>query len=710
MSGTITTFSQIGRFLSIDCTLASTDLVLSNLQGREQVSAPFSYNATISTIAADDKVRNLLGKTVTLWLRPDSAKSAPRPIHGIIQQVSGPDRLVRGVSAWDLVVVPKLALLALTSDCKIFQDMTVPNIVKSVLDAHGVTYRVSATADYPTLDYCVQYRETALNFVSRLMEQVGMFYWHEHTEATHTMVIVDNNLTAKAALSANARTEQDSIDPDVTDMQENYAFRSGKWSLTDYDFTVPTTDLMGTTPTTETTAGLTDYEMYDYPGPFALSGDALKKDASKVTRLRIENEEAHFHRVTGTGKRVGLTAGSYLKFGIGQFTPNDQKLFITEVMMSASHPAPLTGQSQNPEFASQFTTLPFSKAFRPDRVAIKPFVRGLQTAVVTGPAGEKIYTDKHGRVKVKFFWDRIGKKDDKSSCWIRVSQVWADKSFGAVHIPRIGQEVIVDFLEGDPDRPIITGRVYNGDNMSPYGLPANKTQSGFKSYSVPGTGFNEFRFEDKGGSEQIYMHAQKDLDVDVLNNETRDVGVNRTTTVGDVDKRTVTGVTKDILNSTYVRTVASGITDTVSAGGETRTITGGITETVIGDVTQTVTGNITNTVTAMISLTAPAGINLTSATAVTITQPTQFSTGAMCLSAYGFNFGAYGANTQIAGFNGQIFGAQFTAAGVNVQINGITSTISGVQQDVQGITLKEFGTKLETVGTTIKLAALLLIL
>jgi type VI secretion system secreted protein VgrG len=710
MSGTITSFTQTGRFLTIDCPLAATDLLLTDVQGTEKVSEPFSYQATISTIATDDAVRGLLGKNATLWLRPDASISDPRPIHGVIRHISGPDRQARGVSAWQLVVVPKLALLSLTSDCKIFQDMKVSDIIKSVLDAHGVTYRLSVTADYPALDYCVQYRETALNFVSRLMEQVGMFYWHEHTGTTHTMVIVDSNLTAKAALAGDAKTEQDSSDPDVTDMHENYAFRSGKWSLTDYDFTVPTTDLLGTTPTTETTAGLTDYEMFDYPGPFALSGDSLKKDGSKVTRLRIENEEANFHRVTGTGRRVSLTAGSFLKFGTGQFTPADQKLFIIEVTLTATHPAPLAGSTATPEFNAHFSTLPFSKAFRPDRLAVKPFVRGLQTAVVTGPAGEKIYTDKHGRVKVKFFWDRVGQKDDKSSCWIRVSQVWADKNYGALHIPRIGQEVIVDFLEGDPDRPIITGRVYNGDNMSPYALPANKTQSGFKSYSVPGSGFNEFRFEDKGGSEQIYMQAQKNLDVDVLNNETRDVGVNRTTTVGGIDKRTVTGATQDILNSNYTRTVATGVTDTIAAGGETRTITGGITETVTGDVAQTVVGNITNTVTASISLTAPVGINLTSATAVTITQPTQFSTGATCLSAYGFNFGAYGANTQVAGFNGQVFGAQVTAAGLNFQLNGITSTISGVQQDVQGITLKEFGTKLETVATTIKLTAMLLVM
>jgi type VI secretion system secreted protein VgrG len=289
-----------------------------------------------------------------------------------------------------------------------------------------------------------------------------------------------------------------------------------------------------------------------------------------------------------------------------------------------------------------------------------------------------------------------------------MSQVWADKNFGAIHIPRIGQEVIVDFLEGDPDRPIVTGRVYNGENMAPYGLPANKTQSGFKSASLS-SGHNEFRFEDKGGSEEIYLHAQKDLTTKVENNEKRDVLVDRTTTVGGKDERTVTGVTKDTLDSTYVRKVASGVTDTISAGGETRTITGGITETVIGDVVQTVTGNITNTVTAMISLTAPAGINLTSTTSVTITQPTQFSTGTTCLSAYGFNFAAYGANVQTAGNNTGIYATQITLVpGVNLSLNGMNLQASAIESTNTPMKLDVFATKISTAATEIKTFALAL--
>ncbi len=317
--------------------------------------------------------------------------------------------------------------------------------------------------------------------------------------------------------------------------------RPGKYALTDYNFQTPNTSLMANVQTVAEIGGNTKYEIYDYPGIHI-----NKSEGDTVTKLRMEEEEAAHHLVAGSGNCRSFAPG--YKFHLDEHSRRDQNgdYLLTEVTHSASVGDSYSGSGGGSEetYTNHFTCIPFSVPFRPQRLTPKPIVQGPQTAVVVGPAGEEIYPDKYGRVKVQFFWDRLGKKNENSSCWVRVSQPWAGKNWGAVSIPRIGQEVIVEFLEGDPDRPIITGRVYNDDQMPTYPLPDHKTRTTFMSRSTKGGGsanYNELRFEDKKGSEQIFINAEKDMDHRVENDSREFIGNDRSLIVKHDQKEKVEG-------------------------------------------------------------------------------------------------------------------------------------------------------------------------
>ena len=534
-----TAYTQENRLLAIDTPLGKDKVLLTGLDGHDEISRGFRFTLEMATEATDAEIHSLLGKPVTIWLSNQS--SAPRrPVNGVIRKLSGPLINVRAFRIWRAEVVPRLLFLTCTADCRIFQDMSIPDILKSVFKINELTdYEMrSLRGKYPKLDYCVQYRETAFNFVSRLMEDVGMFYWHEHSDGKHLLVISDSNDGAKPTLEDRLVL---SVRPDIGQiqmLQHEYVYRPGKWTLNDYDFRKPRKQLLANTPTTLDVDRMVQHEIYDWPGLYQ------DRDVGRDrTRLRIELEESQYHSLRGEGSTCGFDAGRVVTVippdGGGG---HDEKYLLTEVRHRATDRSYIPLQNTEPaRYDNSFTAVPENVPFRPERLTEKPFVRGPQSAAVTGPPGEAIYTDEYGRVKVRFHWDRNpdAKTDENSSCWLRVSQAWADKNFGAIHIPRVGEEVIVDFLEGDPDQPIITGRVYNGDRMAPYSLPANKTQSGIKSHTVNGSGSNELRFEDKQGSEEVWLHAQKDLNAKVENNETREVGKDRTTKIHNNETTTV---------------------------------------------------------------------------------------------------------------------------------------------------------------------------
>ena len=695
-------FDQTNRILAIDTKLGPDKAVLTELEGEDVISRPFFFRIKFATEEPAAKVQALLGTEVTLWFgRPGENEGGPtglerRPLHGHIS------RLTRGfvqrgeATEWRAEVVPALWFLSRTSDCRIFQQKTVPDIVKEVLGLHGVQrFQLKLTGSYEPLDYCVQYRESALDFISRLMEQNGIFFWHEHTASSHTLVIADDNGSTFAAPFTEALPLTGREDTGaIRRLDEEFAVRSGKWTLRDFNFETPSNDLEVEEPTQINVEQMKSRERYDYPGLYPDSGSGPQKSLGKmVARLEIEREEAFHQRRHGESSVAGFDAGMRVKIDIDE----DSEVLITEVRHRAEDYSHWTTQAWGrrepvePRYDNEFVCIPKRVKFRPERVTPKPFVHGPQTAIVTGPSGEEIHTDKHGRVKVQFHWDRLGGKDDKSSCWVRVSQGWAGQGWGQIHIPRIGHEVIVDFLEGDPDRPIITGRVYNAENPVPYELPSNKTQSGIKSNSSKGGGgSNEFRFEDKKGSEEVYFHAEKDLNSHIENEETRKVGGkgtgNRTTTIMNDEKTTINGnktttVVKDFnetITGKETRTVTGDVTETY-ASNETRTIAGSVTETVVGSFTRNITGSVTDTIIGSltmtviggITVTTPAPVNVTSAASINHTAPNLLQTTPNFYNTGATNGDAYGFVQSNCGFKIENIGAVIGTVGAKMDNFGI---------------------------------------
>jgi type VI secretion system secreted protein VgrG len=442
--------------------------------------------------------------------------------------------------------VPWIWFLTCATDCRIFQQLSVPHIIQQVFDSRGFesAYKLSLRGDYPELEYCVQYRESDLNFVSRLMEQSGIFYYFEHDENQHTLVLADSPSTHEPCPVqhlAGYNLARGALDEDdvITAWRSEQEIRTGKYEVTDYNFKTPSTALSATELTVAGSEN-SKFDMYDYPGLYLNA-----PQGSQTAMLRMQEQEVGHQLARGSS--VCRTFVSGYKFDLKDHFRGDTNTsyVLTEVEHSATLGESYTlgdASGEGESYSNDFVCIPSSIPFRPARSTRKPFVQGPQPAVVTGPSGNEIYVDQYGRVKVQFFWDRVGQKNEESSCWVRVCHPWAGNNWGAIWTPRIGQEVLVDFLEGDPDRPIIIGRVYNTEQTVPYELPDHQTVSTFKSNSSKGGGgYNELRFEDNKGSEQVYLQAQKDLDVRVKNDSREFVGNDRSLIVERDQKEKVSG-------------------------------------------------------------------------------------------------------------------------------------------------------------------------
>jgi type VI secretion system secreted protein VgrG len=578
-------YTQDNRHLAIETPLGKDVLLLTRFSGTEGVSWPFSFNLDLISQKRDVQFKDIVGKKVTVSLV--LADGGTRYFHGIISRFS----LLRGggetggdprFSYCTATMVPWLWLLSRTMNSRIFQNLSVPDIVEKIFQERKLTdYKLLLDGTYEKRDYCVQYRETDLHFVSRLLEEEGIFYFFEHEKGKHTLVLADANNkfkecpyqeTARYQLSAGGVLEEDTI----SSLEVVQEIKAGKYTLNDYNFETPNADLKVEVPG-RYQLGPGDREIYDYPGIFT-----KRPQGDRLTNIRMQEQEAEITTVTGGSTCRAFASG--FRFVLTDYFRadlSDKPYVLTSLSHDVSQTF-TTGKGDEPfSYVNNFTCIPFDVPYRPPQHTARPVVEGTQTAIVVGPSGEEIYTDQHGRVKVQFHWDRQGKKDENSSCWIRVSQVWAGAGWGAMYIPRIGQEVIVDFLEGDPDRPIIIGRVYHGNNQPPYPLPAEKTKSTIISNSsLGGGGSNEFRFEDKKGQEEIYLHGQKDWTIAILNDknqtvghdETLSVGNNRTKTVG-VDQSETIGANKTIkvgvnhteaIGAAMALTVGSNKTETVT--------------------------------------------------------------------------------------------------------------------------------------------------
>ena len=530
--------THANRAIHLRTPLGDDVLLPRAVSGRERFSEPYHYDLHLLSEQGEINPDDILGKAVCLSYQLPSGGT--RYFHGFVVEF-GQVGFRNRFHEFQASVRPWFWLLTRAADCRIFQQRSVPDIFQEVCKAWGFTdYKLKLSGTYPKRDYCVQYRETDFSFLSRLLEQEGIYYYFEHGAASHVMVLADDASAHQPQAgyetvpfyppgTPESRRERDHLSA----WSFNKSVQSGAYATSDFDFKQPRASLLSTEAIGRKHPQ-SSFEIFDYPAELAV----MKSDESKrVAKLRIQELQAPHMILRGHGDAAGLATGR--RFKLSQYPRKDLNIeyLITGIGLSFSSDAFDTGAADAQiEFSCSVEAVDARTPYRPARTTPKPVVHGSQTAMVVGPKGEEIYTDEHARVKVQFHWDRHGKVDENSSCWIRVAQAWAGKGWGALHIPRIGHEVIVGFLEGDPDRPIITGRVYNGEAKSPYDLPANKTQSGIKSRSSKDGGaanFNEIRFEDKKGSEQLYIHAEKNQDIVVENDETHSVGHDRKKDVGN---------------------------------------------------------------------------------------------------------------------------------------------------------------------------------
>ena len=547
------------RVMEIMTPLGPDALLFHSMHAREEVGRIGECQLELLSLKTDIDLDCILGKNVTvkLLLQDDSI----RYFNGFVTRFSAGGKYGRyrrysaDINTWAW-------FMSRTSDCRIFQEMTVPDIVKKVFGDHPTaSFQEELTGSYRKWTYCVQYRETDLNFVCRLMEHEGIYFYFTHEEGKHTLVMADS-------YSAHAPCQDDPIPfispedlarPDiehVSDWMLTRQIQPGVYAQNDYDFERPTVSLRTKKPVVRSYTQ-SDYEVFDYPGCYMQKGDG-----EQLASVRINEYAAQFETAQADTNAKTITVGGL--FNLDKCPRADQN--GEHLIVSATYDLEFSDYESMPdrggsEYRCRFVAMPSKQEFRPRRLTPKPFMQGPQTAVVVGPAGDEIYTDKHGRIKVQFHWDRYGQRDENSSCWIRVSQTWAGKGWGSIVIPRIEQEVIVEFLEGDPDQPIVTGCVYNGSNPPPTSLPGAGVVSGLKSNTHKGKGYNEMTMDDTAGKEKITIHGQYDMNTTVQHDQTITVKTgNRSMTIAA---------------GTLTDTVKGDASLSIQAGSRTVSVTGG---------------------------------------------------------------------------------------------------------------------------------------
>ncbi|HFI2053018.1 TPA: type VI secretion system Vgr family protein [Escherichia coli] len=513
-------------------------LLFASLNGSETLGSLFTYVVQLKTSdtlnlgyvspAANLPLKPMVGKDLCVNIELDGG--GKRYISGLVTAARVVGHEGRSVT-YELRIEPWLKLLTHTSDYKAFQNKTVVEILDEVLAEYSFPVEKRLVENYPSRTWQVQYGETDFDFIQRLMQEWGIYWWFEHSENSHTLVLADAISAHKACpdsplvsyYQAGLKLDKEFIHT----ITANESLRTGQWVLDDFDFMNPRSLLANTVANPRET-GHADFEHYEWPGDYF-----TKDEGEMLTRIRMEEQRSPGSRVHGGGNIRTLMTGYTFTLENYPTAEVNQEYLLVQTTLFIQDNAQHSGQEQHFSYSTSFELHPTCEVYRPQRTLSKPHTKGPQSAIVTGPAGQEIWTDKYGRVKVQFGWDRYGKNDENSSCWIRVSYPWAGKGFGMIQIPRIGQEVLVDFKNGDPDLPIIVGRTYNQDTMPPWGLPGMASQSGIFSHSLYGgpTNGNMLRFDDKTGAEEVKFHAEKDLNTTVKNNETHTIMVDRTKTI-----------------------------------------------------------------------------------------------------------------------------------------------------------------------------------
>ena len=524
--------TQATREVSVTSPLGTDVLLFDRMSGSERLGRLSEFRVQLLSTKPDLKIADILGQAMGVHINlPDGEV---RHFNGIVTRFASTG-WSGSLARYEATLRPGLWLLTRSSNCRIFQDMSVPDIVKAVCQGSDGPYgglidlnAGSLSGTYEPLTYCVQYRETDYNFVCRLLEEAGIYYYFTHDASKHTMVLADS-YGAHAPLPGYASVEFSGEEGRrILDQEAVYGWAAGgeiqasAYVLNDFDFEKTAASNSGGLRVKSTIAaafGQQAYEMYDYPGQYVVAGTG-----TALARGRMESLHGQCEEIVGDTNARGLFPGGLFKLKNHPRTDQNREFLVTAAQYDITGDDYASGGDTPMEFNCAFHAVGKEHSYRPPRIMAKPVVQGPQTAMVVGKAGEEIWTDKYGRIKVQFHWDRDGKEDEQSSCWVRVQQTWAGAGWGSIFIPRIGMEVVVSFLEGDPDRPLVTGCVYNGDAMPPYALPGEQTKSTVKSNTSKGGGFNEIRFEDKKDSEEIFVQAEKDFLRVVKNNDVLKVG------------------------------------------------------------------------------------------------------------------------------------------------------------------------------------------
>lgn len=542
--------TQDTRTARLTTPLGEDRLLFMSLNAFERIGAPFEYRVAALSESPDIDPKDLLGKPCSASYHDDAG--VVRSFHGLCAGLTygGTDR---GGFVYHLTLRPEFWFLSRNTDTRIFQDMSVPEIISDVLNRRGLNRRdITLEGSYPKRVFCVQYRESDFDFLSRLMEEEGIFYFFRMDTNGHRLVIADRKSIHQTATgydalpyvpsgpAGEAFRERDHLD----EWSPHVGLGTAKRKFTDFNFETP--EPMKVEEAAPSKHDRDDVEKLDHPGGFA-----DRTTGARYAKVRLEADRALRHVVSASGDAVGLIAGSKFSLTEHQIDRENADYVVLEARHRIQGDSYHSGAMGGGPPRVDILAIPADTPFRMPLDTARPRIIGAQTAIVTGKGGEEIETDKYGRIKVAFHWDTYGSRDEKSSCWIRVAQGLAGARWGALFTPRVGQEVIVEFIDGNPDRPLVTGCVYNGRNDLPYSLPGEKTKSTIKTDSSKGGGgFNELRFEDKAGSEEIYIHAQKDQTVEILNDLKTTITNNETRTIQKGDRTTTFDKGNDTLKIT----------------------------------------------------------------------------------------------------------------------------------------------------------------
>jgi type VI secretion system secreted protein VgrG len=653
---------------------AAADLAVVRLSGEEALSEPFELQVEFFPTSLEPlDTRELLGKPAALSVR--DPEGAERFIHGWVEEVADLG-LRHGRPEYRVRVGPALRKLRHVRRSRIFQNLSVPDIVAKVLKAGNVEHRLALSGSYPQREYCVQYRESDQDFVLRLLESEGIFFFFEHAPDSHVMVLGDaasvhEPIAGESTLLFRAETGQaPTVGEHITRAARTHRLLPGKVALRDFDFERPTLDLTTQANEDQEVKGL---EIYDYPGDYIQPAEG-----KRLSKMRLEELRFGVRTLACAGTCHRLLPGATFSLAEHPDDALNGDLLVVRVRHQGQRQE-ISGDAQAIEssYRNEFLTLPSGVPYRPRRTTPRPSISGIQTATVVGPSGEEAQPDPHHRIKVQFHWDREGQRNEQSSCWVRVGQPWAGEGWGSSFIPRVGQEVVVRFLEGNPDRPLVVGAVYNGSNPPPLALPGEKTKSTQRTDSSPGGGgFNEVRIEDAAGEEEVYLHAQKDENLETLNDKTQIIRGNETLLVEKDRSREVHAN----------QSLAVKLEDhSVIEGNQTRHVTGNRDTRVKESHSEDVEGN--------------QNITVAMAHNLNVTQAVAFNVGAAAALTIG---AAYSVNVALA-FNKAVGGARLEQIGglksedvgmdrsETIGGNRSSTVLGEVEEEVKGKLLQEAG-------------------